>query len=127
MAPDELVIDIAWCGICGTDLHEYTDGPIFFPEDGHTHEISHNPLPQAMGHEMAGTVLEVGPGVKNLKVGDKVVVEPTGTCRDRYRWPCRQTLTRNGALLAKRATITFVHIWGFVVRVCRAVDLQKVL
>ena len=68
VAPDELVIDIAWCGICGTDLHEYTDGPIFFPEDGHTHEISHNPLPQAMGHEMAGTVLEVGPGVKNLKV-----------------------------------------------------------
>lgn len=29
VAPDELVIDIAWCGICGTDLHEYTDGPIF--------------------------------------------------------------------------------------------------
>ncbi|AJO94812.1 BDH2 [Saccharomyces cerevisiae] len=102
VAPDELVIDIAWCGICGTDLHEYTDGPIFFPEDGHTHEISHNPLPQAMGHEMAGTVLEVGPGVKNLKVGDKVVVEPTGTCRDRYRWPLSPNVDKEWCAACKK-------------------------
>lgn len=84
---DELVIDIAYCGICGTDLHEYTDGPIFFPKDGHRHEISDNELPQAMGHEMAGIVREVGPAVTRFKVGDHVTVEPTGTCRDRYRWP----------------------------------------
>lgn len=86
-ADDDLLIDIAWCGICGTDLHEYTDGPIFFPEDGHTHNISGNGLPQAMGHEMAGVVSKIGPGVQGFEVGDHVVVEPTSTCLDRYRFP----------------------------------------
>lgn len=85
--PDELIIDIAWCGICGTDLKEYTEGPLFFPEDGCVHEISGNGLPQAMGHEMTGIVSKVGPGCTKFKVGDHVVVEPTGTCKDRYRWP----------------------------------------
>ena len=27
-------IDVAWCGICGTDLHEYLEGPIFVPPAG---------------------------------------------------------------------------------------------
>ncbi|CCH58224.1 hypothetical protein TBLA_0A04290 [Henningerozyma blattae CBS 6284] len=85
-ADDELMIDISWCGICGTDLKEYTEGAIFFPNDGECHQISGEPLPQAMGHEMAGVVSRVGPGVKKFKVGDHVVVEPTGTCKDRYRW-----------------------------------------
>lgn len=87
-APDELLLDIRYTGICGTDLHEVmADKPNFFPEDGHRHEISNNELPQAMGHEMAGVVREIGPGVTKFKVGDHVSVEPTGTCRDRYRWP----------------------------------------
>lgn len=87
VTPDELIIDIAYSGICGTDLHELTDGPIFFPKDGCRHEISDNELPQAMGHEMAGVVSKVGSAVTKFKVGDHVSVEPTGTCRDRYRWP----------------------------------------
>lgn len=36
----EVGIDVAWCGICGTDLHEYKDGPIFCPSPGHPHPIS---------------------------------------------------------------------------------------
>lgn len=28
-------IDVAWCGICGTDLHEFMEGPIFIPPCGH--------------------------------------------------------------------------------------------
>lgn len=85
-ADDELIIDIHWCGICGTDLTEYTDGPIFFPKDNHCHQISGEPLPQAMGHEMSGIITKIGPGVTKFKIGDHVVVEPTGTCKDRYRW-----------------------------------------
>ncbi|CAL9729587.1 probable diacetyl reductase [(R)-acetoin forming] 2 [Monosporozyma unispora] len=87
LGPDELRLSIAYTGICGTDLHEATSEPIFFPKDGHRHEISNNELPQAMGHEMAGIVTEIGPAVTKFKVGDHVTVEPTGTCRDRYRWP----------------------------------------
>lgn len=33
-AAGEVLIDVAWCGICGTDLHEYLDGPIFVPRTG---------------------------------------------------------------------------------------------
>lgn len=86
VADDELIIDISWCGICGTDLHEYLDDPIFFPMDGKTNEISGLGVPQAIGHEMSGIVSKIGPGVRNLKVGDHVVVEPSGSCKDRYRW-----------------------------------------
>ncbi|CCF59797.1 hypothetical protein KAFR_0I00160 [Kazachstania africana CBS 2517] len=85
--PDELILEINYCGICGTDLHEYIDGPIFFPEDGETNELSGSGLPQAMGHEIAGTVVKIGPKVTKFKVGDHVVVQPNGTCKDRYRWP----------------------------------------
>lgn len=99
---DEVIVDIAWCGICGTDLHEYTEGPIFFPKDGHSHEISGLGLPQAIGHEMSGIVSEVGSGVQNLQIGDHVVIEPTGTCRDRYRWPKSKNVDRPMCAACKR-------------------------
>lgn len=86
-AEDEILIDVAYCGICGTDLHEYTDGPIFMPKDGETNILSNEPLPQAMGHEMSGYVVKVGPKVTKVKPGDKVVVEASASCVDLHRWP----------------------------------------
>lgn len=86
-ADDELIIDVAFCGICGTDLHEYTDGPIFMPKDGETNILSNEPLPQPMGHEMAGYVVKTGPKVTKVKVGDRVVVEASCSCVDLHRWP----------------------------------------
>lgn len=76
VAAGEVGIAIAYCGICGTDLHEYLDGPIFCPASGHPHPISGEESPITLGHEMAGVVYELGPGVSDLKVGDRVVVEP---------------------------------------------------
>lgn len=76
-------IDVAWCGICGSDLHEYLEGPIFVPAPGHPHPLSHEEAPVTMGHEFSGTISEVGEGVEGLAVGDAVVVEPyfvDGTC-----------------------------------------------
>ncbi|BCW18436.1 2,3-butanediol dehydrogenase [Arthrobacter sp. NtRootA9] len=76
-------IDVAWCGICGTDLHEYLEGPIFCPAPGHPHPLSHEESPVTLGHEFSGTVSGVGEGVEGLEVGDNVVVEPyfvDGTC-----------------------------------------------
>lgn len=69
-------IDVAYCGICGTDLHEYLDGPIFVPPHGHPHPISGEDAPVTLGHEMSGVVYAVGEGVTDLAVGDQVVVEP---------------------------------------------------
>ncbi|MEW1950888.1 2,3-butanediol dehydrogenase [Pseudarthrobacter sp902506025] len=76
-------IDVAWCGICGTDLHEFLEGPIFCPAPGHPHPLSHEESPVTLGHEFSGAVAEVGEGVEGLEVGDNVVVEPyfvDGTC-----------------------------------------------
>ena len=75
-------IAVAWCGICGTDLHEYLEGPIFISKPGHPHPLSHESLPVTMGHEFSGTIEEVGDGVEGLKVGDNVVVEPYFVCNE---------------------------------------------
>lgn len=69
-------VDVAWCGICGTDLHEYLEGPIFCPTHDHAHPISGETAPITLGHEFSGVVSEVGEGVRDLEVGDHVVVEP---------------------------------------------------
>ena len=73
---DDVLIDIAWCGICGSDLHEYLDGPIFVPGKGNPHPISGEEVPITLGHEFSGTVAEVGANVSDLEVGQHVVVEP---------------------------------------------------
>jgi len=76
VVPGTIGIDVAWCGICGTDLHEYLDGPIFVPPAGHPHPLSGEAAPVTLGHEMSGTVYAVGDGVTGIAVGDAVVVEP---------------------------------------------------
>jgi (R,R)-butanediol dehydrogenase/meso-butanediol dehydrogenase/diacetyl reductase len=73
---DTVKVKVAWCGICGTDLHEYLDGPIFVPAHGHPHPISHEAAPVTLGHEFSGTITEVGEGVTSLQVGENVVIEP---------------------------------------------------
>ncbi|GAA2253746.1 2,3-butanediol dehydrogenase [Streptomyces ruber] len=67
---------MAWCGILGTDLHEYMDGPIFVPPAGHPHPISGEEAPVTLGHEFSGTVAALGKGVTGPEVGERVVVEP---------------------------------------------------
>ncbi|ALG85953.1 2,3-butanediol dehydrogenase [Gordonia phthalatica] len=74
--PRMVGIDVAWCGICGTDLHEYADGPIFIPPAHHPQPLSGESAPVTIGHEMSGVVSSVGEGVTDLAVGDHVVVEP---------------------------------------------------
>ncbi|MDK4529652.1 2,3-butanediol dehydrogenase [Kingella kingae] len=76
VAPGTVGIDVAWCGICGTDLHEFMEGPIFIPPCGHPHPISGESVPVTMGHEFSGVVYAVGEGVTDIQVGQHVVVEP---------------------------------------------------
>ncbi|WP_024620672.1 2,3-butanediol dehydrogenase [Metaclostridioides mangenotii] len=72
-------IKVKWCGICGSDLHEYLGGPIFIPVD-QPHALSKNQAPVVLGHEFSGEVVEIGEGVTNFKTGDRVVVEPMVVC-----------------------------------------------
>lgn len=65
--PGQVKVKISLAGICGTDLREYNIGPCV---------ISTNKVPLTIGHEFAGRVVEVGEGIFNMKVGDRV----TGLC-----------------------------------------------
>jgi (R,R)-butanediol dehydrogenase/meso-butanediol dehydrogenase/diacetyl reductase len=77
-----VAIDVAWSGICGSDLHEYLEGPIFIPSAGHAHPLSHEEAPVTLGHEFSGTISALGDGVSDLEVGQNVVVEPYFVCNE---------------------------------------------
>lgn len=72
-------IKVEWCGICGSDLHEYLGGPIFIPV-GQPHPLSGNTAPVVLGHEFSGEIVEIGEGVTKFNVGDRVAVEPIVAC-----------------------------------------------
>lgn len=74
-APGSVKLKVHWCGICGTDLHEYMDGPVFVP-DKVPHPLTGEKAPITLGHEFSGEIVALGEGVEGWQVGDRVVVEP---------------------------------------------------
>jgi 2-desacetyl-2-hydroxyethyl bacteriochlorophyllide A dehydrogenase len=70
--PNEILVKVAACGICGSDLH------IYLWELGADRIVAH--LPTVIGHEPAGEVVELGAGVSGFKVGDHVALDPFGPC-----------------------------------------------
>lgn len=75
MRNDQIKIAVKYCGICGSDLHEYLGGPIFIPVKA-PHPYTNEKAPIIMGHEFSGEVVEIGTDIKKFKVGDRVTVEP---------------------------------------------------
>lgn len=69
---DEVLIGVRAASICGSDLHVFQGK---HPSAG---------LPSAIGHEIAGEVLQVGSDVSSLKPGNRVTVEPVVTCEECY-------------------------------------------
>lgn len=68
---NEVLIKLEYVGICGSDVHYFHDGRCGdYAVEGDF----------ILGHECAGTVVEVGEEVKSLKVGDRVALEPGITC-----------------------------------------------
>lgn len=76
----QVLIRVELCGICGTDLHEFYDGPVFCPTATEPHPLTGATAPVILGHELVGVVEALGAGVTDLAVGDRVVVEPRQTC-----------------------------------------------
>lgn len=74
---DGVVIKVAYAGICGSDIHGYTKG-------GRYGGIGEG---QQFGHEFVGTIVEAGKNVKDLKVGDRVWIDPS-YARDDPRFSC---------------------------------------
>lgn len=105
--PGEVRIAVEACGICGTDLHEYADGPFAIP-DGSPHPLTGEALPVTLGHEFAGVVAETGADVESIAEGEEVVVNPLVACRvcryctDGRYWLCETVgsigLHRDGGL-----------------------------
>src|SRR6266496_1197883 len=63
--PGELVVEVAFCGICGTDLHALNRELL--------------PAGSILGHECAGVVVQAGAGCEH-RVGERVVVRPAYMC-----------------------------------------------
>ncbi|WP_382303546.1 zinc-binding dehydrogenase [Herbiconiux sp. UC225_62] len=83
----EALIRVLWCGICGTDLEEYRDGPVTVPM-GTPHPVSGRLAPLTLGHEPVGVIARAaadgsGPAAGTVVVPD--VVSGCGTC-----WWCRR-------------------------------------
>lgn len=76
---NDVKVKVKWCGICGSDLHEYLGGPIFIPVDK-PHPLTGNTAPVVLGHELSGEVVETGSNVTKFKIGDRVIVEPMVVC-----------------------------------------------
>ena len=79
LGPEDIRLRIGYCGICGTDIHEYLGGPIFPPQKGSTNAQTGISLPVTLGHEFSGTITEVGSSVtgNNLTIGQQVTINPS--------------------------------------------------
>ncbi|WP_026873108.1 2,3-butanediol dehydrogenase [Inquilinus limosus] len=80
--PHQVLVRNRFCGICGTDLHEYAAGPIFIPREPHPYTGAK--LPQILGHEYGGIVVAIGDEVTSVAVGDRVSIQPMVAPRDDY-------------------------------------------
>lgn len=69
--PTDVLIRLGAVGVCGSDVHYYTTGRIG------SQVVAY---PFTVGHECAGTVVEVGPGVTHVRPGDRIAIEPAMTC-----------------------------------------------
>ncbi|KAI0329792.1 L-threonine 3-dehydrogenase [Cubamyces sp. BRFM 1775] len=84
VGPTQVKVKVAWCGVCGTDLHIYhgeMKGSV--PEGTEPHPITGATLPVVLGHEFSGTIVELGSDVDPTRyaVGQNVTVEPCVSCR----------------------------------------------
>lgn len=76
--PGEVKIKLAHNGVCGSDLHEYFSASTFIPLQPHPQTGASAPV--VLGHEFAGTVVEVGEGVTSTTVGQRAALRPTYSC-----------------------------------------------
>jgi len=104
--PRDAIVKVSSCAICGSDLHLF---------DGFMPGMQHGDV---MGHEFMGEVVEVGPGNKKLKVGDRVVVPFTICCGEceqcrRGNWSVCERSNRNKAVADKLFGHTTAGLFGY--------------
>lgn len=116
--PGQVKVAVEWCGICGSDLHEYIAGPIFIPVD-QPHPLTGDTAPLILGHEFSGKVVAVGEGVKNVKVGDRVAPDACQVCGECYwckrnEYQCCEKLAFTG-LMTAGAFAEYVNVPAYTI------------
>jgi len=102
--PDEALIEVEWCGICGTDLEEYTDGPVTIPEKAHP--LTGRRAPITLGHEIVGRVIEPARNGNGPCEGTRVIPDVVLGCGE--CWWCR----RHQEGLCARHAVVGLHADG---------------
>ncbi|GAB7020702.1 zinc-binding dehydrogenase [Halostagnicola bangensis] len=105
----EILVDVSACGICGSDLHFYTEGLHGDAE-----------LPVTLGHEVGGTVIETGDDV-DIEVGTDVVLSPHTPCME--CWCCEDGLYN----LCRNLNATSAQPGGYAEKVVESADNAIVL
>lgn len=82
-SPTDTIVRIGYVGVCGSDIHFWNHGGV------NGNNVSET-KPLIMGHEVSGTILEVGSAVTNVRPGDHVAVEGCYPCRSCNR--CKEGL-----------------------------------
>lgn len=95
---DQVLVEIEACGICGTDLKIMEGG----------HPANDNTI---LGHEFTGIIKAVGENVQDLKIGEKVVVDPNEKCG--YCINCRRGLSSLCEYMATGTTFGIFQDGGF--------------
>jgi (R,R)-butanediol dehydrogenase/meso-butanediol dehydrogenase/diacetyl reductase len=88
--PGKAKIRVRYCGICGSDLHEYLHG--LFPES-------------PFGHEACGTIMETGREVTGFQVGDEVIAVNKGAYAEYLVCPQERMMQKPGAMSWERAAV----------------------
>lgn len=86
LGPHDVRIRPAAVGVCGTDFHIWS-GESNFHFDARGRAIPLHEAPQILGHEITGTVVEVGEAVRDVPLGARVVVDQGRNCRSERREP----------------------------------------
>src|SRR3954454_17767737 len=103
----EALVEVGWCGICGTDLHLVLEG--------------YGRAGSVLGHEWAGTVAAIGPGVIGVDIGAPVVAGPEPPCGK-----CRSCLRGRPSVCKARPTPDYLEFNGAFARYTK-VDANRLL
>jgi len=78
LGPGMVEVEVAYCGVCGSDIAEYAHGP--FAIRSKPHSLSGQAPPVTLGHEFSGRVTAVGEGVTEVAAGDRVAADACWRC-----------------------------------------------
>jgi threonine dehydrogenase-like Zn-dependent dehydrogenase len=102
--PGDLKLRVRYCGICGSDLHEYRSSFV---------SMATNRQTPIMGHEFSATVVGLGPDVEGFAIGDLVVVNPNEACGK-----CRACLAGQDQLCGPVLGVGYHRVGAYAEYVC---------